>query len=492
MDMFINQQKLKDSWDNIWLSLKPEPIVLNTPWGEEWLSEQKAFYKKMGMVVLGLIALLSFYNYFVIDKELHLEPSYLSAIMRFSTGGLAILSFFLYFSKSFANSRFYRIPMVIVTFLAIYFQAMVLVWWPQLNLNIEYVMTFIVIGAFVIQYNLLWTFVYVVVCYIATTPIMLEAGIIPDRIISNVFLTLAFAYMLRADRKKSILAYVLERREKEEIEKRARAEKALLEKELELTGAVQKLLMPKANEIVDKDGRFHLCGFYKSAIQCGGDWWWHNVTGNHLQVIVGDVTGHGAGPAMVTATMSSFMKTLYKPDKPMETLLYELEDNYRGYFKDSPYFMTMSAFQVDLKSNTLEAWFAGALPLYIMSQDGKSSALSNLGMQLGAETQKIGYEKRVLDEGGRIIVMTDGLQETKNQKKGADIGVGQILRIFKRNVALDAKQASQKLLTTVEDLRGEAPQDDDYTCILIDLPALGSKLNVTHDPSSDSSENAVA
>jgi serine phosphatase RsbU (regulator of sigma subunit) len=48
-----------------------------------------------------------------------------------------------------------------------------------------------------------------------------------------------------------------------------------------------------------------LVGFYRGAEKCSGDWWWYeHISQDKLWVIVADVTGHGAGPAMLTAAVA--------------------------------------------------------------------------------------------------------------------------------------------------------------------------------------------
>src|SRR5690606_2801400 len=91
---------------------------------------------------------------------------------------------------------------------------------------------------------------------------------------------------------------------------------ALVEQELQLTGAVQSGFLPDNNEI--STGNAQIVGFYKPADTCSGDWWWHAQLGptRHL-VMVGDVTGHGPGPAMVTAAVATAFH-VYHSSRPGE------------------------------------------------------------------------------------------------------------------------------------------------------------------------------
>ena len=78
------------------------------------------------------------------------------------------------------------------------------------------------------------------------------------------------------------------------------AEKARMEKELETAQAVQSGFFPKA-QFESEALKVH--GAYQPASECAGDWWGYASSGNMLYVAIGDVTGHGASSALVTAAV---------------------------------------------------------------------------------------------------------------------------------------------------------------------------------------------
>ena len=89
-------------------------------------------------------------------------------------------------------------------------------------------------------------------------------------------------------------------------------ERARLEQELALTGAVQTLLLPQKADLCGKG--WSLAAHYESAAQSGGDWWWADAAeGKCLRILMGDVTGHGPGSAMVTALISGSYRTCNRP-----------------------------------------------------------------------------------------------------------------------------------------------------------------------------------
>jgi HAMP domain-containing protein len=71
-------------------------------------------------------------------------------------------------------------------------------------------------------------------------------------------------------------------------------EKARIDRELETARVVQNAFFPKT---LSAPGRLGVVGHYRSATECGGDWWGHFPLADGRDLIgIGDATGHGAGP----------------------------------------------------------------------------------------------------------------------------------------------------------------------------------------------------
>src|SRR5262249_17813962 len=88
-----------------------------------------------------------------------------------------------------------------------------------------------------------------------------------------------------------------------------------VEKDLDVASMVQSWFLP-ANPVLE-GARFSVAGFHRSADRCSGDWWWYEALDDKtLWVIVGDVTGHGAGAAVLTAAVATAIR-VQKPAEPM-------------------------------------------------------------------------------------------------------------------------------------------------------------------------------
>jgi sigma-B regulation protein RsbU (phosphoserine phosphatase) len=102
-------------------------------------------------------------------------------------------------------------------------------------------------------------------------------------------------------------------------------EKVRLEQSLEIASAIQSGLMPSVPEGLDG---FDLFGWYQSAERASGDFYdFVPMKDGRFAVVVGDVTGHGIGPALVTASAQGTLRsTLRFLDDPGEAICLLNED----------------------------------------------------------------------------------------------------------------------------------------------------------------------
>jgi phosphoserine phosphatase RsbU/P len=96
------------------------------------------------------------------------------------------------------------------------------------------------------------------------------------------------------------------------------AEKAVLEKEMELARQVQQAMLPP--QVLDTHGYFKVIGYCMPASQCGGDWWMYRKLSNgRMLLVVGDATGHGIHSAMIAATARGAVEALAAIDERLLT-----------------------------------------------------------------------------------------------------------------------------------------------------------------------------
>ncbi|MDP6956280.1 MAG: SpoIIE family protein phosphatase, partial [Planctomycetota bacterium] len=84
-------------------------------------------------------------------------------------------------------------------------------------------------------------------------------------------------------------------------------EKVRLEESIQIASTIQEGLMPSLPEDI---GELDVHGWYKPAEKTSGDFYdFVRLESGALAVVVGDVTGHGIGPALVTATAQGHLRS---------------------------------------------------------------------------------------------------------------------------------------------------------------------------------------
>jgi serine phosphatase RsbU (regulator of sigma subunit)/tetratricopeptide (TPR) repeat protein len=254
-----------------------------------------------------------------------------------------------------------------------------------------------------------------------------------------------------------------------ELDRRAlENENALLEKDLELTSAVQAMFLPRTAEI-DR-GRVKAVGFCRPARQCGGDWWWiePREDGTTL-VLVGDVTGHGAPSAMVTASFATAYRASRRanPKKLVRELLQELNLELLEVCQGK-YCMTMSALELDPEGGLVRWHNCGAPSIFLMEPDGKVQVVSAIGSPLGTEPFSVGSVEKRVAAGTRLFVFTDGLPELELPNDRV-LGVRRLSQAFADSRTRPLKEASRYVVGELDKARKDIPQGDDVTFVLCDL-----------------------
>jgi len=198
---------------------------------------------------------------------------------------------------------------------------------------------------------------------------------------------------------------------------REMAEKASLERELELARSIQELMSPPP--ALHSPGPFRLAGFCRLATQCGGDWWsFRQLPGDRLLLVVGDVTGHGMPAAMIAATARGAVEALAMGDEARMTPVGVLEAIDRA-IRDvgrQELLMTCFALLVEPDRGTIRFANAGHCFPYLLSTDadgrlGKPNVLAARGNPLGESTKIIKAGESKLYPGDVLVLTSDGITD---------------------------------------------------------------------------------
>jgi serine phosphatase RsbU (regulator of sigma subunit) len=193
-------------------------------------------------------------------------------------------------------------------------------------------------------------------------------------------------------------------------------EKMRLERSLEIATEIQAGLMPSSPP--DVKG-FELYGWFRPAEHATGDFYDFVRLGDGRQaLVIGDVTGHGIGPALITATaqagLRSYLKILTDPAQVVTMLNADLAER-----MDDGMFLTLFL-GVFSEEGDLEYVNAGHTPpLLWRHSDQTIEDLPATGPALGLmdDMQYEVSEPMVLNPGDTLLAFTDGLVEARHHDR---------------------------------------------------------------------------
>jgi sigma-B regulation protein RsbU (phosphoserine phosphatase) len=245
-----------------------------------------------------------------------------------------------------------------------------------------------------------------------------------------------------------------------------------IEKELRFAQRVQRALLPaelpRAPAGVDMAGRF------EAARELGGDL--HDFLSpepDTLVVAVGDVSGKGAPAALYGAfaaelVRSRTMRRRFVPDRfsvsgvlrAMNTTLHErqLEE----------YYCTLCYAFFDFKQRLVTMSNSG-LPFPIRCAGGVCREIELPGVPLGSFPD-VAYDEVTLPlaPGDVFLFCTDGLLDTISEA-GEPFGVDRMRAIVREHCQLGARQLVDRIFDAVTSFRGQGPQEDDMTAVVVKL-----------------------
>jgi sigma-B regulation protein RsbU (phosphoserine phosphatase) len=268
---------------------------------------------------------------------------------------------------------------------------------------------------------------------------------------------------------KKILEYVEESKEK-----------VRMEKELEVARTVQQSFFPRNSFQYPK---VELSAFYKSASECGGDWWGHIKIGDHVILGIGDATGHGVPAALLTATINSafhliermvqFSPSLIERPDEMMKILNETVVKMGGQIH-----MTFFLGIVDLQKSELHYTNASHnFPLVVdsskISNDSGEDWLDVLDEANGA---RLGHQKdaqytkamAMLTSGQILVMLTDGLIEGENSE-GRQWGERRLKKALQEKISPKVDDVLNGIVENAFTFYNNEALKDDVTLLLTRL-----------------------
>jgi sigma-B regulation protein RsbU (phosphoserine phosphatase) len=131
-------------------------------------------------------------------------------------------------------------------------------------------------------------------------------------------------------------------------------------------------------------------------------------------------------------------------------------------------FMTLFYLVVEPRNNRIIWARAGHDPGFLYSpHSDQFEALSGAGLALGVD-ENWNYEdyNRVVQPGQIVLLTTDGIFEAHNPA-GEMFGKARFKEVVRQNAGLEAEGIRKAVFEAVTGYRGEEPQEDDITLVVL-------------------------
>jgi sigma-B regulation protein RsbU (phosphoserine phosphatase) len=245
--------------------------------------------------------------------------------------------------------------------------------------------------------------------------------------------------------------------------------KSRLEEELLLAQQVQRYLYPQsAPQVAGLD----VAGLSVPAEMLCGDYYDFVVLeSDRLVFAVGDVSGHGAGPALLMVEIRAALRSLAMREVPFAEWLPHLN---RLMCQDSSAerFVSLFVGEVNLRRRELR-YFGAGHNAWLVGTDREVRQIPSTSVVLGlieniCPEGLASVEVRPLAAGDVMLIPTDGIHETQSSSREL-YGQPRLEQILQAHCEETAEQLLQALQADVLAFRGAAPQKDDLTAVVVKI-----------------------
>jgi PAS domain S-box-containing protein len=239
-----------------------------------------------------------------------------------------------------------------------------------------------------------------------------------------------------------------------------------IEEDVRLAARVQRSLAPKS---LAWNG-LSIDSFYQAVHSVGGDFALVNSKdGEHISLLVCDVSGHGIGSALVANRIYSETMGHLRTGMPFIDMFSEL-NRFLIEDIDAGMFITVAAASIDTHLHRMVFAGAGHPPAMLVRRGQSPLLLESRSTILGVLPDAVDTTPSLelqLEPGDRIVLYTDGITEVFNSK-GEMLGIEGIREIVRQASTLPAQEMKQGILDGVAAWRS-GPPSDDVSLVLVDV-----------------------
>jgi len=235
--------------------------------------------------------------------------------------------------------------------------------------------------------------------------------------------------------------------------------------EMQYASEVQKKLYPDQPPQIEG---LDISGAVFPAVATCGDYYdYLPMPDGALGLALGDVCGHGLGPALIMVDVRAYLRSLVKAFLDLSQIFNTMNQELWADL-DNGNFVTLLLARIDMKSRHLFYANAGHTPGYLLDYTGAvKAAMYATGPPLGM-FQESSYgmvESLAIDRGDVLVLLTDGITESEGGD-GTPFGTGRTLNVIREHLDEPASQITHHVYRSVREFAKETPQRDDITIVV--------------------------
>lgn len=242
-----------------------------------------------------------------------------------------------------------------------------------------------------------------------------------------------------------------------------------IDDDLALAARVQHSLSPKAITWANLRVEAH----YSPMHAIGGDFGLVSPDeGNHLNLLVCDVSGHGIGSALVANRIYTEAAAQLRSATPLDEMLRSLNRFVlRDISSSAAFYFTLAAARIDPAGRHMTFAGAGHPPAMLVSPGEQPRLLRSNSLVLGALPEAVDSQDAVLrvdlSPGDRIVLYTDGISEVFDSA-GEMLGVEGVQQFVRESGSLPLRRMKESILEKVSTYR-QGPPTDDISLVLVEV-----------------------
>jgi serine phosphatase RsbU (regulator of sigma subunit) len=239
-------------------------------------------------------------------------------------------------------------------------------------------------------------------------------------------------------------------------------EKRRLEKEMEMAAEIQRGLLPDGAPTLPGYG---LVGANRPCLTVGGDYYDFALMQGQLMMALGDVSGKGAGAALLMAVLRAAVRGLWSEASVAEAVS-RINSTVCQNVTQGKY---VTFFLARLEPATGQVCYvnAGHNPPLLVRRDGTIETLTEGGMVLGLfDSIPYAEGKCEMRAGDTLLIFSDGVTETFSAS-GDEFGDERLGEVALRGRGLDAAGLQAEILRELESFAVGTKATDDRTLIVL-------------------------